>query len=66
MTEPFANPRAAALALLTECPDLSHSEAGFLGHMCVAVSPTEKQLTWLVKLLVKRDLPPLSEGGARG
>lgn len=59
---PFANPRHAALTLLTEFPDLPHKAAGFLGHMCVAEVLTDKQRRWLVSLLEKRGLPPLSEG----
>ena len=66
MTEPFPDPREAALALLTECPDLSHSEAGFLGHMCVAACPSDKQIAWLVKLLAKHSLPALAGGGEHG
>ena len=61
--KPFTHHRPAALALLTECPDLSHKEAGFVGHMCVAASPSEKQLAWLSKLLDRKALPPLAEGG---
>lgn len=65
-SKPFPHHRPAALALLTKCPDLSHKEAGFLGHMCVAVTPSEKQLAWLAKLLDRKGLPPLKVGGAHG
>ncbi len=64
MSEPFPHHRPAALALLSDCPDLSHKEAGFLGNMCVAASPSEKQYAWLSKLLDQKGLPPLAEGGA--
>lgn len=66
MSEPFPHHRPAALALLTECPDLSRIEAGFLGQMCVAASPSEKQFTWLAKLLDRKGLPVLTQGGAHG
>lgn len=55
----FSNHRAAALALLTECPRLSHKAAGFLGHVCIAPNLTDRQRDWLVKLLDRHDLPPL-------
>jgi len=65
MTErPFPNHRAAALALLSGCPDLSHKAAGFLGHVCVAPVTSDRQRAWLVKLLDRYGLPPLAEGGA--
>lgn len=57
---PFANPRQAALTLLSECPDLTHKTAGFLGHVCVADSLTDKQHKWLVSVLERRGLPPLA------
>jgi hypothetical protein len=65
MTDAFPNHRAAALALLTECPDLPHKAAGFLGHVCVAPELSERQRDWLVKLLDRHDLPALAEGAAR-
>ena len=47
MTErPFTHHRAAALALLSACPDLSHKAAGFLGHVCVAHVLSDKQRDW--------------------
>lgn len=65
MTEqPFHHHRQAALALLTSCPELPHKAAGFLGHVCVAPSLTERQRDWLLKLLDKNNLPPLAAGGA--
>lgn len=65
MTErPFPNHRQAALTLLGERPGLSHKEAGFLGHVCVAPALSERQQAWLVKLLERNGLPPLAEGGA--
>jgi hypothetical protein len=64
MTEhPFPHHRAAALALLDGCPNLPHKEAGFLGHVCVAATLSERQRAWLVKLLSRNGLPPLAAGG---
>lgn len=62
---PFAHHRQAALALLTGCPDLQHKAAGFLGHVCVAPHLSERQRSWLVKLLERHGLPRLAEGGAK-
>ena len=59
----FPNHRSAALTLLTQCPELPHKTAGFLGHVCVAPELTAKQLDWLVKLLDRNGLPSLAEGG---
>lgn len=42
--------RQIALRLLTECETWPHKEAGFLGHVCVAVQLTEKQAAWLARL----------------
>ncbi len=61
---PFRHHRDAALALLIRVPNIPHKEAGFLGHVCAADALSEKQLAWLVYLLARHDLPPLSEGGA--
>lgn len=61
---PFPHHRAAALALLSECSDLQHKAAGFLGHVCVASVLSDRQRDWLVKLLDRHGLPPLAEGGA--
>ena len=67
MTEhPFTHHRMAALALLNDCPDLSHKAAGFLGHVCVAPVLSDKQRDWLAKLLDRSGLPPLTEGGEHG
>jgi hypothetical protein len=57
----FAHHRAAALALLNNCSNLSHMEAGFLGHVCVTGTLTDKQREWLGKLLRKNGLPPLAD-----
>lgn len=54
--------RKAALRLLNACRDLSHKEAGFLGHVCVAAVLSDKQRDWLDKLLVRKELPPLALG----
>lgn len=65
MTEHFyPNHRTAALALLTQCTDLPHKTAGFLGHVCVAPELSTKQRDWLVKLLERQGLPPLAGGEA--
>ena len=61
---PFPPHRPAALALLSERPDLSHKEAGFLGHVCVAPGLSVKQRDWLAKLLDRHGQPPLAEGDA--
>lgn len=61
----FPNPRTAALALLTQCPDLPHKTGGFLGHVCVAPELSAKQYDWLVKLLDRNGLPPMAKGGAQ-
>ena len=63
MAEPtFKHHRHAALQLLTECRDLPHKTAGFLGHVCVAAGLTVRQRAWLAKLLERAGLPPLAEG----
>jgi hypothetical protein len=59
---PFKTHREAALALLTNEPDLPHKTAGFLGHVCVASILSEKQRDWLVKLLDRCGQPTLAEG----
>ena len=65
MTErSFPHHRPAALALLSQCPDLPHKTAGFLGHVCVAPILSDRQRVWLVKLLDRAGLPPMTEGGA--
>ena len=61
---PFPHHRPAALTLLCERPGLSHKEAGFLGHVTVAPTLSDKQLQWLVKLLSRHGLHPLGDGGA--
>ena len=62
---PFSHHRQAALALLSECPDLQHKAAGFLGHVCVAPELTDRQRHWLSKLLDRYGLAPLAAGGAK-
>ena len=65
MTErPLPHHRDAALALLNERPGLSHKEAGFLGHVTVAPTLSDKQRQWLVKLLSRHGLHPLGDGDA--
>jgi hypothetical protein len=58
----FAHHRQAALALLSKRPDLRRKDAGFLGHVCVAVALTDRQRGWLADLLAASDLPPLVDG----
>lgn len=62
---PFLHHRHAALGLLGACPDLPHKAAGFLGHVCVARTLSERQREWLVKLLKRNGLPPLAVEGAQ-
>lgn len=62
---PFDHHRQAALSLLNQCPNLSHKEAGFCGHVCVAVALSDRQRDWLAKLLERHGLPSLSEGGGQ-
>lgn len=65
MTErAFPHHRPAALALLSQCPDLPHKAAGFLGHVCIAPALSDRQRDWLVKLLERNGLQSLAEGGA--
>lgn len=61
---PFNHHREAALALLNDCLTLAHKESGFLGNVCVAPVLSERQRSWLTKLLERNGLPPLAEGGA--
>lgn len=62
---PFPNNRAAALALLgLDTAEITHKEAGFLGHVCVAAVLTDKQGAWLSKLLARNGLPTFEIGGA--
>jgi hypothetical protein len=62
---PFQHHRQAALALLNHCSAFSHKEAGFLGHVCVAEALSDRQRSWLSKLLARYGLPHLSERGAK-
>ena len=59
----FPDHRKAALALLKDHNELSHKEAGFLGHVCVASELSDRQHDWLLKLLARHDTPPLASGG---
>lgn len=63
MTDAPYSHRQAALDLLIKYPDLPHKTAGFLGHVCVALTLSDRQRAWLVKLLAQYGLPSL-EGGA--
>ena len=64
MTElPFLHHRQAGIALLNQCSNLSHKEAGFCGHVCVANALSDRQRSWLYKLLERHGLPSLAEGG---
>ena len=60
MRKAFADHRAAALALLSECPDLPRKTAGMLGHICATVTPSRRQLLTLTALLEQSGLPPLA------
>ena len=60
----FPHHRSAALTLLNKRPGLSHKEAGFLGHVTVAPTLSDKQRQWLVKLLSRHGLHPLGDGDA--
>ena len=64
--KPFLTHRSAALALLNNYPELSLKEAGFLGHVAVTPALSEKQESWLGKLLTKHKLPPLEKGQDHG
>ena len=65
MTElSFPDHRSAALGLLNGRPDLTHKEAGFLGHVCVAYDLSARQRDWLVKLLSRNRMPSLGTGDA--
>lgn len=60
---PFADHRAAAMALLTSAP-LKPREGQFCGQMAFDASPlSERQASWLRILLERHGLPPLTEGG---
>ena len=62
---PFDHHREAALSLLNQYRNLSHKEAGFLGHVCVAEVLSDLQRNWLSKLLARYGLPHLSEGDSK-
>jgi len=65
MTEqPFTDHRAAALALLNGTSRMSRKAGQFLGQLAVDQAPmSERQTSWLAKLLDRAGLPPLAEGG---
>jgi hypothetical protein len=67
MTErPFTDHRQAALALLSGTSRLSRKAGQFLGQLAVDPAPmSERQASWLAKLLDRAELPPLAEGGAQ-
>lgn len=52
--------RQAALGVLS-AGNASRKEAGFLGQMCVADAPTERQLRWLNLILVRAGLPGIAD-----
>jgi hypothetical protein len=55
----------SAMALLTAGKPLKPREGQFLGGIAYDANPlTEKQRNWLVILLDRHGLPPLSEGDA--
>jgi hypothetical protein len=54
----------AAMSLLTAGVPLKPREGQFAGGVAFDANPlTEKQRNWLVILLAKHGLPPLSDGG---
>lgn len=54
----------AAMSLLTAGVSLKPGEGQFLGGVTFDANPlTEKQRNWLVILLDKHGLPPLTDGG---
>lgn len=58
----FSHHRQAAMALFNSNMKLSRKEGGFLGNVAVEPSPlTDKQASWLAKLLERAGLPPLSD-----
>lgn len=64
MADPFRAHADAALALITAGLPLKPREGQFLGGLAFDANPlSEKQRTWLVILLAKHGLPPLSDGG---
>ena len=67
MTErPYTDHRQAALALLNGSSRLSRKAGQFLGQLAVDPAPmSERQASWLAKLLDRAELPPLAEGGAK-
>ena len=66
MTErSFPLHRDAALALLNGNIRLTRKAGQFLGQLAVDASPmSDAQADWLAKLLHKRGMPPLADGGA--
>ncbi len=63
---PFADHRAAALALLNGGYKLSRKAGQFLGQLAVDSSPLSRaQSDWLQKLLDRAGLPRLADGGAQ-
>ena len=63
MTKPFANHRAAALALLNSESRQTRKAGSFLGQLAVdPTAMTEAQADWLAKLLAKAGQPALIEG----
>lgn len=67
MTErTFPDHRQAALALLNGSGRQTRKAGQFLGQLVVDTSPmSERQASWLAKLLDKAGLPALADGGAQ-
>ena len=58
---PFANPRAAALALLNSGGIFTRKAGSFLGQLVVDPTPlSDKQADWLNTLLARGGFPPLA------
>jgi hypothetical protein len=61
--KPFADHRAAALALFNGGARLTRKAGSFLGQLVADPTPmTPAQADWLAKLLEREKLPPLADG----
>ena len=61
---PYANPAAAALALLIKNERLTRRSGSFLGQLIADPAPmSPAQRDWLATLLARAGLPPVEGGG---